>query len=152
MLDAPVTADDICSNGTLKHTVRWIPPSFGNVTNGERARVGLRRVNEWMLYWFTDFLLLPSFMHSSVPIERSTVYQSCLKHNKVLNGGNHVEFTLFISLLLPVSLLMLSCARVGRGRIPGLYFKNYRHSCWKVRKSFYLMFLIGNLIQPREEV
>jgi len=40
---------------------------------------------------------------------------------KVPKGGNHVKFTLYISLLLPISLLMLSCARVGRERIPGLH-------------------------------
>jgi hypothetical protein len=47
---------------------------------------------------------------------------------KVPKGGNHVKFTLYISLLLPISLLMLSCARVGGGRIPGLHHKNYRHN------------------------
>jgi len=130
MLHVPATADDICSNGTFIHTVQWIPRRVSKTC--DRARVGLRRVNEWMLYRFTNFLLLPSFMHSTVPIKRPTVHQSCLKYNRVITGGNHVKFTLYISLLLPISLLM-SWPRVGRGRIPGLYYKNYRHSCWRVR-------------------
>jgi hypothetical protein len=57
---------------------------------------------------------------------------------KVPKGGNSVKFALYVSLLLPISLLMLSCARVGGGRIPGHHHKNYRHSCWKVRKLILL--------------